>query len=142
MYGYKTNLKILDFRAKDTNTFINEGYELSTFSFSFIQPADDNGKAQGNVQGGILQMSFDGLPTDLLLDWMISPRRYKSGVVTIFGEDERSQQRIVFENATCIDMDISYIKEGRQYFSVQFILSAHRIIIGDSGVENNWQNVK
>lgn len=140
MYGYRTFLKIGDIKEIDFMSLLKNGYELSNFSYSLVQPADEQGKAQGEVQGGTLQLTFSGFPTDELLDWMINPRRYKDGVIITYGENSASVMRVFFKKAICIDMNIDYNKSSSQYISVQFIISAENMNIGGHDIENKWKN--
>lgn len=141
MYGYRTFLKIGDTENIDFMSILKNGYELSNFSYSLIQPADEQGKAQGEVQGGTMQLTFNGFPTDELLDWMINPRRHKDGIIITYGEDNASVMRVFFKKAFCIDMNINYIHSGSQYLSVQFIVSAQSLKFGEEQVQRNWLNV-
>lgn len=132
MFGYKTILQI------DGS---NEEYELSSFSYSFSQPMGYDGKAQDEVQAGAMEMAFENLPTPLMSRWMLEPRFYRNGVVKIFGNDGAIIQKIDFQQATCIRMNMNYMESGSGYCMTQLTVQAKSLTTNNYMVENNWKNV-
>ena len=101
MFGYKTILQIGG-SAK--------AYELGNFSFSFSQPVDRRGKAQNEVQAGVLEMMFENLPTSEMSQWMLNSRSFKDGSVKIYGENGSMVQEVIFKKATCIGMNVKFME--------------------------------
>ncbi|MDO4230154.1 MAG: type VI secretion system tube protein TssD [Capnocytophaga sp.] len=140
MYGYKTFLKIGDTQSLDMMSLLKNGYELSNFSYALEQPTDQKGKAQGEVQGGTLQLTIDGLPSNEIIEWMLNPRRYREGAVITYGEDNASVMKIFFEKAACVVMNIKYTDDGGGFISLELTLNAQSLVIGEYTVENKWKN--
>lgn len=140
MYGYKTILKIGDFQDLSMQNLLKEGYELSSFSYTLSQPCDFKGKAQGEVQGGKLQFSIEYLPSSIVLEWMLNPRRYYNGIVVFYGEDKIPIMKIIFEKATCTTMQMQYTSIGEGAISVYIEIQAKILIFPESTLENNWLN--
>lgn len=141
MYGYRTFLKIGDIKEIDFMSLLKNGYELSNFSYALEQPTDQNGKAQGEVQGGTLQITIDGLPSDEIIEWMLNPRRYREGAIITYGEDNASVFRIFFKKTACTKMQIKYISKGKGFFNLNIHLQAQNLIFPEGEIENKWLNV-
>ncbi len=132
MYGYKTVLQIGG-SAK--------AYELGNFSFSFSQPVDRRGKAQNEVQAGVLEMMFENLPSSEMSKWMLNSRCFKDGSVKIYGENGSMIQEVVFKKATCIGMNVRYVESGTGYCMTHLVVQAYSISVDSILVENNWKNI-
>jgi hypothetical protein len=132
MFGYKTVLQI-DGSAS--------GYELGNFSFSFSQPVDRRGKAHNEVQAGVLEMTFENLPTSEMSKWMLNPRNFRDGSVKIYGENGSMIQEVTFKKATCIGMDVRYMESGTGYCMTHLVVQAYSVSVESVLVENNWKNI-
>ena len=141
MYGYRTFLKIGDIKEIDFMSLLKNGYELSNFSYALEQPTDQNGKAQGEVQGGTLQITIDGLPSDEIIEWMLNPRRYREGAIITYGEDNASVFRIFFKKTACTRMQIKYNSMGKGFLKLSLELEAKKLILPEGEIENKWLNV-
>ena len=78
MYGYMTVLH-LDGSSK--------AYELGNFSITFSQPIDFRGKAQDEMQAGVMEMMYENLPSNEMSKWMVNSRNFRDGSVKIYGEN-------------------------------------------------------
>ncbi len=132
MLGYKTVLKLEGSKNP---------YELGKFSFSFAQPVGLDCKAQGEVRAGVMQMMFENLPTTELSKWMLMPRLFNNGCVVVYGENGMSVQRVFFENAKCVGMDIRYMESGKGYCMTHLVVQCQSLSVGGVSIENSWKNV-
>lgn len=140
MYGYRTILKIGDFQEASLENLLREGYELSSFSYTLSQPCDFKGKAQGEIQGGKLQLSIEYIPSSIVLEWMLNPRRYYNGIIVFYGEDNTSIMRIAFEKAICTAMQMQYTSKGEGFVKVSMEIHAKKLVFPEGTIENNWLN--
>ena len=53
------------------------------------------------------------------------------------GKDEK----ILFEKATCVDMEISYIRQGKSYIATKLTVQAQKLAFGTEEFENQWVNI-
>ncbi len=79
MFGYKSVMYLGVLSNVST-----DGMELNQFSYFFSQAKDEQGKPQGEVRAGTLQMTFANLPSADMLEWMVNPRKFKEGVVMTY----------------------------------------------------------
>lgn len=114
---------------------------MNSFSYSYNQAIDIRGKAQGEVRSGTLLLTFANLPPDEIIDWMLNPRKYKDGSIVLCDMNDTPLQKISFENAACVGMDISYLESGNSYASTRITLRAKKMTVGNTVVENNWKNI-
>lgn len=133
MFGYKTVLQL--------GLMNSQNVELENFSYGFFQAIDDVGKPDGEVYAGSIQISFANLPTLEMLEWMMNSRKYKDGNIITYGEDESVLQKLTFTTGACVDMDISYSEMGTSYCLTTITVMAKKITVGETVVENGWQNV-
>lgn len=132
MYGYMTVLH-LDGSSK--------AYELGNFSITFSQPIDFRGKAQDEMQAGVMEMMYENLPSNEMSKWMVNSRNFRDGSVKIYGENGSVVQEVVFKKATCIGMNVNFMQSGTGYCMTQLQIQAYSISIDNFVVENNWKNI-
>lgn len=141
MFGYKSFLRIGGLEDASIKGLLSEGLELENFNYSFSQAIGINGKAQGEVYAGSLQLTFGNFPPNEIIEWMIDPRKYKNGAIILYDINDEPLQKITFERAACIGLDINYSEATRSYVSTQIVLQAKVLSVSDAIVENNWNNV-
>jgi hypothetical protein len=60
-------------------------------------------------------------------------------VVVTLDEHNVPQEKIMFENAACINMGIDYTQKGESYIVTTLTLQAERLIFGNGiDFDNNW----
>ena len=45
---------------------------------------------------------------------------------------------LLFEKATCVDMEISYIRQGKSYIATKLTVQAQKLAFGTEEFENQW----
>lgn len=50
-------------------------------------------------------------------------------------------QKVLFESAACVGMDISYLESGNSYASTRITIRAKKMTVGNTVIENNWKNI-
>lgn len=138
MFSHRSFL-VLGESPADIVSLVKGGLEISNCNFSFIQDIDISGKATTRVQGGTIEVTFSQLPPQPIIDWALDSRKYESGIVVSLDAENMPLEKILFENAACVDFEIEYTYAGDSYASTKILIQAEIITVGD-GVEflNEW----
>lgn len=141
--GYKAFLE-LGFTERKNGNFISfqeEHIELDICSYSFIRGVDVRGKIETDLRGGNISFVLSKLPSLMFLDWCTTPNKYYSGYIHIKDLYGEPKERVFFEDATCVNMKITYMNEGTSYVMIQGLLQAELIQLpGSRALYNNWCN--
>ena len=127
MFSHKTYLRLGDFGGTDFLSPVKSGYELANFEFSFRQGVDDTGKASTEVYGGTMSLTLPALPPNAIIEWAPDSRKYKKGVIVVPDEENAPQEKIMFDNAACIAVDIDYTRKGEAYIVTNLTLQAESL---------------
>jgi len=140
MFSHKSYLKLGDFSGTDILSLLKSGYEVANCEFSFQQGIDDTGKASTEVFGGTLSLTLPMLPPNDIIDWALDSLKYKKGVIVVLDEHNIPQEKIMFENAACINMSIDYTQKGESYTFTKVTLQAQKLMFGSGNIDfdNNW----
>jgi len=139
MFSHKTYLKLDDFSGTDFLSLTKSGYEVSKFEFSFQQGVDDSGKASSEVFGGTLLLTLPMLPPKVIIEWALDSRKYKKGVVVILDDHDIPQEKVMFDGAACVDMNIDYTQKGESYIATSIVLQAEQLLFGNGlDFDNLW----
>lgn len=128
-YGYKTQL-IVD----------GEEFELKAVSYDLHKAIDENGDIASATRGGIIYLSLENLPTNMILEWGMKHRLYKKGVIktiNIIDGTAIVDEEIEFDNAACINMKIAFERDSPVYFTTLLTISPQDMCIGRN---NCWIN--
>jgi hypothetical protein len=132
-YGYKTNL-ILG----------NSVHEAAALSYAFDKNIDENGDVTSFVEGGTIFLSMSDIPADTILEWGMSHRLLKSGLIQTIGIDGDGSsivaEEVEFEMAACQNLKIIYEREHPNYFTTLLTISPKNICIGRNNcwINKNW----
>lgn len=139
MFSHKSYLKLGEVTGTDFTSLVKSGYELDDFEYGFQQGVDSTGKAVTEVYGGTLSLTIPTLPPDAILEWVLNSRKYKSGAVIMLNEQNEPLEKLLFENAACVNMSLDYTQKGRAYITTKVVLQAERLIF-DNGFDfdNFW----
>ncbi len=141
MYGHKCFLRIGQLNDSSISGLYRDSYELLNCEFSFAQGVDANGKAQTEVKGGTISISFPNIPKDDMLEWMLKSSKLENGAIVICNADDEPVEKILFEDAACIHLDIKYFQKGKSFTTANITLNAKKITVGEAQIENNWKNL-
>jgi hypothetical protein len=138
MFGHRSFLMIGGGSA-DVMSLIKGGYEIKECRFAFEQGIDNKGRASTRVYGGTLYITLPQLPPQDIIEWALQSRKYSDGVVVMLDAENIPLEKILFENATCIDLEINYTQSGDSYVSSKLIIQAQRLIVGNGiDFDNEW----
>ncbi|MBF0578092.1 type VI secretion system tube protein TssD [Dysgonomonas sp. GY617] len=139
MFSHKCYLKIGELTGTDFSSLLKSGYELDNFEYGFQQGVDNTGKAATEVYGGTLTMTMAMLPPDSILEWALNSRKYKNGAIIILNEQGTQPDKLLFENAACVDMSLDYTQKGKAYITTKIVLQAERLIFNNGfDFDNFW----
>lgn len=138
MFGHKSFLRLGDLEDASLMGLYKDSYELSSCSFGFSQGVDSNGKAQTEVRGGTIYVTYPNIPPQDMLQWALDSRKYNNGAIVICDDNDVPVEKIYFEKAACINMEIFYSQKGKGYTCTKFTLQTRKILVGTTFLENRW----
>lgn len=138
MFGHKSFLRIGALNDSSILGLYKDSYELESCSFSFSQGVDTNGSPQTEVRGGTLYLTYSGLPREDMLRWMLNSTNYENGVIVTCDDNNEPLEKIHFEQAACVGLEIEYIQKGKAYLQTKITLKARKIKVGETILENRW----
>ncbi len=138
MFGYTVFLKIGALSGASMMDLYKESYELLGCEYGFAQGVDIKGQAQTEVKGGTFHVVYPNLPNRDMIQWMLDARKYQSGVIVICDSEGSTLEKIQFEKATCVEMDLTYIRQGKSYVATKLMIQAQKLTFGNEEFENDW----
>ena len=141
MFGYKCFLRLVSLSHASEASLLSEGYELLSCNYSFSQGTDQNGKAQSDVTGGIIRMIYPNLPSKELTDWMKTSNKLLSGALVLLDAEGIPAEKVMFEDAACVGMEINFTEEGASYAATSLTLSVRKLTLGAIEKSFRWVNM-
>ena len=138
MFGYTVFPKIGNLGAAALTDLYKESYELTGCEYGFAQGIDIKGQAQTEVKGGTFYVTYPNLPNRDMIQWMLDARKYQSGAIVICDDEGSTLEKVLFEKATCVDMELNYIRQGKYYTTTKLTIQAQKLVFGTEEFENNW----
>lgn len=138
MFGHKSFLRIGALNDSSISGLYKDSYELEKCSYSFLQSTDTNGKPQTEVRGGNIHLTYGGLPQPDLLRWMLGSTKYEDGAIVVCDDNDEPLEKVFFEQATCVGLEIEYVQNGKNYIQAKVILQARKIRVSETTLENRW----
>lgn len=141
MFGHKCFLRIGELNDSSISGLYRDSYELLNCNFGFSQGVDNNGKAQTEVHGGSITFTFPNIPKDDMINWMLKSSKLENGAIVICNANDEPVEKIIFEDAACIDMNINYAQKGKSFTTTHMVIQAKKIRVGETSLENKWKNL-
>ena len=138
MFGHKSFLKIGLLSDASILGLYKDSYELDACSFGFSQGVNSDGKAQTEVRGGAISVTIPGIPPNDIVQWSLDSRKYNDGVIVVCDDNDMPLEKIKFQDAACVGMEISYSQRGKGYIATKLTLQARQISVGDTELNNHW----
>lgn len=138
MFGYTVFLKIGNPASTSLMDMYKDSYQLIGCEFEFAQGIDFRGKTQTEVKGGAFYLTYPQLPSQDMIQWMLDARKYQSGAIVIHDIQGNTLEKVIFEKATCVNMEISYIRQGKSYIATNLCIQAQKLMFGCEEFENQW----
>lgn len=138
MFGHKSFLRIGALNDSSISGLYKDSYELDSCNFGFMQQIDSNGKPQTEVHGGIISLTYAGLPQQDLLRWALGSTKYEDGAIVTCNDNDEPLEKVFFEQAACVGLEIDYTQQGKSYIKTKITLQARKIKVGETTLENRW----
>ena len=139
MFGHRSFLMLGGGGASSIMSLIKGGYELLDCNYSFNQGVDDKGRATTRVYGGIINLTMSQLPPDPIIEWALQPRKYLDGVIALVDAENVPLEKLIFSQAACVDMEVSYTQTGNSYMSTKLMIQVSKLVVGDGiDFDNDW----
>ncbi|MCD8031681.1 MAG: type VI secretion system needle protein Hcp [Bacteroides sp.] len=138
MFGHKSFLKLGMLSDASIMGLYKESYELESCSYGFSQGINTDGKAQTEVRGGCISVAIPGIPAMDIIQWAIDSRKYNDGVLVICDDNDMALEKINFQDAACIGMEINYSQKGKGYIATKLTLQVRKMTVGDTELNNRW----
>lgn len=138
MFGHRSFL-VLGGDAADIVSLVKGGLEVLSYNFSFRQGFDGKGQATTRVHAGNISLTLPQLPPQNIIQWGLQSRKYESGMIILLDGENMPIEKVIFENAACIGMEVNYTESGDSYASTKLVIQSEIIIVGD-GIDflNEW----
>ena len=140
MFSHKSFLKLGTFDGTDIVSMLSGGMEVVNCEYSFQQGIDDKGKVATRVSGGAFRLTLPMTPPDEIIEWAFNARRYQKGVIVTFNDENEMMERLMFNNAACVHMSVSYTQSGKSYVTTEITIQAEEIKVGAGALNftNEW----
>lgn len=138
MFGHKSFLRIGALNDSSISGLYKDGYELESCSYNFSQGVDVNGKPQTEVSGGTIYLTYGGLPQNDMLRWMLGSTKYEDGAIVVCNDNNEPLEKVHFEQAACVGLEIEYAQKGKAYIQTKITLQVRKIKVGETILENRW----
>lgn len=138
MFGHKSFLRIGALNDSSISGLYKDSYELESCSYNFSQGVDVNGKPQTEVSGGTIYLTYGGLPQNDMLRWMLGSTKYEDGAIVVCNDNNEPLEKVHFEQAACVGLEIEYAQKGKAYIQTKITLQVRKIKVGETILENRW----
>lgn len=138
MFGYTVFLKIGNPAATSLLDMYKDSYQLIGCEFGFTQGIDVKGQPQTEVKGGSFYVTYPHLPSQDMISWMLDARKYQNGAIIVHDNQGNTLEKILFEKATCVEMEISYIRQGKSYIATNLCIQAQKLVLDMEDFDNQW----
>ena len=137
-YGHRSFL-VLGGGAADILSLVKGGLEILSYNFAFRQGFDQRGKATTKVYAGTINLTLSQLPPQNIIEWGIKSRKYENGAIIVLDANNLPIERIIFNNAACVNFEVGFTDSGDSYASTKLSIQAEKLIVGTGiSFENEW----
>lgn len=138
MFGHRSFL-VLGGGAADIVSLVKGGLEILTYDFVFQQGIDQKGKATTKVYGGSIDLTLSQLPPTNIIAWGLNSRKYENGVIIMLDANNIPIEKIIFQNAACVNFEVKYVQKGDSYAATKLSIQAEKLIVGNGiDFDNEW----
>ncbi|MEP7111044.1 MAG: type VI secretion system tube protein TssD [Ferruginibacter sp.] len=113
-------------------------YDVISCNYFFNQGLGQDGRPNGSVNGGQIQLSIMSTEDTALVEWMCSPSKSNDGTITFYQPDDPSKtmKKLEFKRGYCVSFSESFSSgpSGSQSLAI----TANEITIGNAEINNEW----
>ena len=109
-------------------------------SYSLRRDVDPKGRPSSAVMGGTVQLEVESTEDTSILEGMLKIGKGVEATVTFFKRDEKDQKmkELKLTNAYCVQFTESLDSVGANPMTINFVLSARKLEVGNAVLENSW----
>ncbi len=142
MFGHKSFLRLGELTDSSITGLYKNAYELVSCKYSFGQGIDQNGKVQTDVMGGTILISYANIPPAEFIQWMLKSNKLHNGSIVICDANDMPIEKLFFEDAACIGMEMKHTKKDRSYSLTKMKIQVRKFTLESVVHENRWTNLK
>ena len=114
-------------------------YRLLHCSYALNRDVDPTGRPASEVKGGTITFEIESTEDTSIWDLMIAQFKSTDGSIVFKKRDEDAKMKeLKFETAYVVALSENFDSTGGNPMSLSFTLSAHKLSLGDSKLENEW----
>ena len=83
-------------------------------------------------------MTIPGLPPNDVIRWALDSRKYYDGTIVICDDNDMPLEKIQFETASCIGMEIDHTRDGKVFVVTKIVLQVNKMTVGAITLDNRW----
>jgi type VI protein secretion system component Hcp len=119
-------------------------FDLLHCSYSLRRDVDPKGRPSSAVMGGTVQLEVESTEDTSILEAMLKIGKGTKVTITFYKRDEKDQKmkELTLENAYVVQYTESLDSTGGNPMSINFVLSARTISIGNAKHENAWPDTQ
>jgi hypothetical protein len=117
------------------------GIQLLSCEYRFSQETDQKGLPTSKVHGGLIELSFQSIEDNEILQWMISEDADKDGKITFSGDNNTKPfKTLEFKDARLISYHEKFFDQSQM---ITFLsISARELSISGVKHSNTWLGYK
>ncbi len=117
--------------AKLTIHGINETLDVIECDFGFQQETDYSGKPSVRPSGGMINIVFESISSDALVNWMISSTEKKEGEIAFYRkENESAFKKVSFKEGICVSYHEYFNNQDDTPMTIAITISSREIKVG------------
>ena len=115
-------------------------FDVLHCSYSLRRDVDAKGRPSAAVMGGTVQLEVESTEDTSIIEAMLAINKGVKGTVTYYKRDEKDQKmkELSVENAYVVQYSESLDSVGSNPMTINFVLSARKLSIGNATHENEW----
>ena len=114
-----------------------EGIQLLSCDYQFSQEIDQKGLPTSKVKGGIINLSFQSLEDNEIIQWMISEDADKSGEISFSGDTNSKPFRTIeFKDARLVFYQENFMDQSNMVTALS--ISTREMTISGVKYGNAW----
>jgi hypothetical protein len=113
-------------------------YPLHFLSVEISQVIDSIGRPSSVIRAGKIEIEMSAVEDDIIIDWMIQPKKKLNGNIVYYEIDEETKfKEVKFEDGFCVEFSEKF-NADTDGLTTYFSISAEKVSIGNIEVNNNW----
>ncbi|MBP7514449.1 MAG: hypothetical protein KA791_07870 [Flavobacteriales bacterium] len=114
-------------------------YRLLHCSYALNRDVDPTGRPASEVKGGTISFEIESTEDTSIWDLMIAQFKSVDGSIVFKKRDEDAKMKeLKFETGYVVALSENFDSTGGNPLALSFTISAHKLSLGESKLENEW----